>query len=57
MRGVSTITLGYTFFRSANPANAKDMSRFLADAAPGIRRAAAPCSASAAAPATPSIAT
>ena len=28
MRGVSTITLGYTFFRSANPANAKDMSRF-----------------------------
>jgi len=34
MRGVSTITLGYTFFRSANPANAKDMSRFLANAAP-----------------------
>jgi cytochrome c oxidase assembly protein Cox11 len=34
MRGVSTITLGYTFFRSARPANAKDMARFLADAAP-----------------------
>lgn len=34
MRGVSTITLGYTFFRSANPQNAKDLSRFLADAAP-----------------------
>lgn len=34
MRGVSTITLGYTFFRSAKPDNAKDMSRFLADAAP-----------------------
>ena len=38
MRGVSTITLGYTFFRSANPANAKDMSRFLADAAPDPAR-------------------
>jgi cytochrome c oxidase assembly protein subunit 11 len=34
MRGVSTITLGYTFFRSANPANAKDLARFLPDAAP-----------------------
>jgi cytochrome c oxidase assembly protein subunit 11 len=34
MRQVSTITLGYTFFRSANPGNAKDMSRFLADAKP-----------------------
>jgi cytochrome c oxidase assembly protein Cox11 len=34
MRGVSTITLGYTFFRSARPANAKDMTRFLANAAP-----------------------
>ena len=38
MRGVSTITLGYTFFRSANPANAKDMSRFLANAAPDAAR-------------------
>jgi len=36
MRGVSTITLGYTFFRSANPANAKDLSRFLADSAPDL---------------------
>ncbi|HUZ32915.1 MAG TPA: cytochrome c oxidase assembly protein [Xanthobacteraceae bacterium] len=34
MNKVSTITLGYTFFRSAKPANAKDMSRFLANAAP-----------------------
>lgn len=34
MRRVSTITLGYTFFRSADPGNAKDMSRFLADATP-----------------------
>jgi cytochrome c oxidase assembly protein subunit 11 len=34
MRQVSTITLGYTFFRSANPGDAKDMSRFLADAKP-----------------------
>ena len=34
MRDVSTITLGYTFFRSANPSEAKDLSRFLADAAP-----------------------
>jgi cytochrome c oxidase assembly protein Cox11 len=34
MRGVSTITLGYTLFRSANPDQAKDLSRFLADAAP-----------------------
>ncbi len=34
MRQVATITLGYTFFRSAKPANAKDMSRFLADAKP-----------------------
>jgi cytochrome c oxidase assembly protein subunit 11 len=33
MRGVSTITLGYTFFRSAKPANAKDLSRFQPDAA------------------------
>ena len=34
MTGVSTITLGYTFFRSARPQNAKDLSRFLADAPP-----------------------
>ena len=34
LRGVSTITLGYTFFRSAKPQKAKDLSRFLADAAP-----------------------
>jgi cytochrome c oxidase assembly protein subunit 11 len=34
LRGVDTITLGYTFFRSANPRNAKNLSRFLANAAP-----------------------
>jgi cytochrome c oxidase assembly protein subunit 11 len=34
MRGVSTITLGYTFFRSANPADAKNLARFLPDALP-----------------------
>jgi cytochrome c oxidase assembly protein subunit 11 len=34
MRGVDSITLGYTFFRSANPQKAKDLSRFLANAAP-----------------------
>ncbi len=34
MSGVATITLGYTFFRSANPEKAKDLSRFLAGAAP-----------------------
>jgi cytochrome c oxidase assembly protein subunit 11 len=34
MHGVPVITLGYTFFRSANPQNAKDLSRFLADAPP-----------------------
>jgi cytochrome c oxidase assembly protein subunit 11 len=34
MRGVSTITLGYTFFRSARPANAKDLSRFLSSGPP-----------------------
>jgi cytochrome c oxidase assembly protein subunit 11 len=33
-RGLSTITLGYTFFRSTHPAQAKDLSRFLADAPP-----------------------
>ena len=34
MRGVSTITLGYTLFRSVNPGKAKDLSRFLVNAAP-----------------------
>lgn len=34
LRGVDTITLGYTFFRSANPLNAKELSRFLPNAAP-----------------------
>lgn len=38
MHGVSTITLGYTFFRSARPVNAKDMARFLADAPPDAAR-------------------
>ena len=32
LRSVDTITLAYTFFRSANPANASDLSRFLPDA-------------------------
>lgn len=31
---VDTITLSYTFFRSANPSEGKNLSRFLADAAP-----------------------
>lgn len=30
MRDVAQITLGYTFFRAADPQNAKDLSRFLA---------------------------
>jgi cytochrome c oxidase assembly protein Cox11 len=34
MQGISTITLSYTFFRSANPQEAKDLSRFLANAPP-----------------------
>jgi cytochrome c oxidase assembly protein Cox11 len=34
MHDVSQITLGYTFFRSANPQNAEDLSRFLPDAPP-----------------------
>ncbi len=34
MTYVDTITLSYTFLRSANPAQAKNLSRFLADAAP-----------------------
>jgi cytochrome c oxidase assembly protein subunit 11 len=32
LRSIDTITLAYTFFRSANPANARDLSRFLPDA-------------------------
>jgi cytochrome c oxidase assembly protein subunit 11 len=34
MHGVSLITLSYTFFRSANPKDARDLSRFLAGAPP-----------------------
>jgi cytochrome c oxidase assembly protein subunit 11 len=30
MRDIAQLTLGYTFFRSADPKNAKDLSRFLA---------------------------
>ena len=33
-RDINTITLSYTFFRSANPDNAKDLSRFVATAEP-----------------------
>ncbi len=33
-RDVDTITLSYTFFRSVNPENAKDLSRFVARAEP-----------------------
>lgn len=33
-RDVNTITLSYTFFRSVNPDNAKDLSRFVATADP-----------------------
>ncbi len=33
-RDVDTITLSYTFFRSANPENVKDLSRFVASAEP-----------------------
>jgi cytochrome c2 len=33
-RSIDTITLAYTFFRSAKPANATDLSRFLPDAPP-----------------------
>ncbi len=33
-RDVDTITLSYTFFRSVNPENAKDLSRFVAGAGP-----------------------
>jgi cytochrome c oxidase assembly protein subunit 11 len=34
MHDVAQITLGYTFFRSADPHNAKDLSRFLAGSPP-----------------------
>src|SRR5260370_10025101 len=34
MQDLNTITLSYTFFRSGNPEKAKDLSRFLATAAP-----------------------
>jgi cytochrome c oxidase assembly protein subunit 11 len=34
LRDIDTITLAYTFFRSANPANARDLSRFLPGAPP-----------------------
>jgi cytochrome c oxidase assembly protein subunit 11 len=37
LRNTDTITLAYTFFRSANPANARDLSRFLPDAPPDPR--------------------
>ena len=30
MSDVAQLTLGYTFFRSADPQNARDLSRFLA---------------------------
>jgi cytochrome c oxidase assembly protein Cox11 len=33
-RDVDTITLSYTFFRSVNPENAKDLSRFIASGEP-----------------------
>jgi cytochrome c oxidase assembly protein Cox11 len=35
---VNTITLSYTFFRSANPDNAKDLSRFVASGEPDAVR-------------------
>ena len=37
-RGVNTITLSYTFFRSAKPDDPKDLSRFLAAAPPDAIR-------------------
>lgn len=37
-REINTITLSYTFFRSAAPAGAKDLSRFAGAAAPDPRR-------------------
>ena len=37
-RGINTITLSYTFFRSANPDDVKELSRFLATAPPDATR-------------------
>jgi cytochrome c oxidase assembly protein Cox11 len=37
-RDVDTITLSYTFFRSVNPENAKDLSRFVVAGEPDPRR-------------------
>jgi cytochrome c oxidase assembly protein Cox11 len=37
-RDIDTITLSYTFFRSTNPGNAKDLSRFVASAEPNPAR-------------------
>lgn len=37
-RGLNTITLSYTFFRSAKPDEPKDLSRFLANAPPNAVR-------------------
>src|SRR5216684_5901359 len=37
-RDVDTITLSYTFFRSVNPENAKELSRFVASAEPDAVR-------------------
>ena len=37
-RSVNTITLSYTFFRSANPSDAKNLSRFLETAPPDASR-------------------
>lgn len=34
MHALAQLTLGYTFFRSANPRNAQELSRFLPDAPP-----------------------
>ncbi|MGH6673497.1 MAG: cytochrome c oxidase assembly protein [Xanthobacteraceae bacterium] len=34
MRDIAQLTLGYTFFRSVDPQNAKDLSRYLANNPP-----------------------